>query len=180
MRLIKTLDEIKGIRKANQIIAKIYTDIIPPYLKPGITTREIDRIIDEYIRSCGARPACIGVEGIYGPFPAATCISVNEEVVHGVPGDRVIKEGDIVKGKLFIQYVCESLKVDSELRAVQPFPKSPHIEAVVRVVKHINSYSLLVESAISDSEILVEFENDVAYEKDDVIFFEGELSFEFL
>ncbi len=96
MRLIKTLDEIKGIRKANQIIAKIYTDIIPPYLKPGITTREIDRIIDEYIRSCGARPACIGVEGIYGPFPAATCISVNEEVVHGVPGDRVIKEGDIV------------------------------------------------------------------------------------
>jgi len=79
-----------------------------------------------------------------------------------------IKEGDIVKGKLFIQYVCESLKVDSELRAV------------VRVVKHINSYSLLVESAISDSEILVEFENDVAYEKDDVLFFEGELSFEFL
>ena len=82
-----------------------------------------------------------------------------------------VKEGDIVKGKLFIQYVCESLKVDSELRAVQPFPKSPHIEAVVRVVKHINSYSLLVESAISDSEILVEFENDVTYEKDDVIFF---------
>lgn len=92
MRLIKTLDEIKGIKKANQIIAKIYTDIIPPYLKPGVTTREIDRIIDEYIRSCGARPACIGVEGFYSPFPAATCISVNEEVVHGIPGDRVIKK----------------------------------------------------------------------------------------
>lgn len=96
MRLIKTLDEIKGIKKANQIIAKIYEDIIPPYLKPGITTREIDRIIEEYIRKCGARPACIGVEGIYGPFPSATCISVNEEVVHGVPGERIIKEGDIV------------------------------------------------------------------------------------
>ena len=87
-----------------------------------------------------------------------------------------IRKGDIVKGK----YVCESLKVDSELIAVQPFPNSPHIEAVVRVVKHVNSDSLLVESAISDSEILVEFENNVAYEKDDVIFFEGELSFEFL
>ena len=96
MRLIKTLDEIKGIKKANQIIAKIYTDIIPPYLKAGVTTREIDKIIDDYIRSCGARPACIGVEGFYGPFPSATCISVNEEVVHGVPGDRVIKDGDIV------------------------------------------------------------------------------------
>ena len=47
MRLIKTLDEIKGIKKANQIIAKIYTDIIPPYLKAGITTREIDKIIDD-------------------------------------------------------------------------------------------------------------------------------------
>ena len=87
-----------------------------------------------------------------------------------------IRKRDIVKGK----YVCESLKVDSELIAVQPFPKSPHIEAVVRVVKHVNSDSLLVESAISDSEILVEFENDVTYEKDDVIFLESELSFEFL
>lgn len=96
MRLIKTLDEIKGIKKANQIIAKIYADIIPPYLKAGITTREIDKIIEDYIRTCGARPACIGVEGIYSPFPAATCISVNEEVVHGVPGDRIIQNGDIV------------------------------------------------------------------------------------
>lgn len=96
MRLIKTLDEIKGIKKANQIIAKIYNDIIPPYLKPGVTTKEIDRIIDDYIRSCGARPACIGVPGMYKAFPAATCISVNEEVVHGIPGDRIIQEGDIV------------------------------------------------------------------------------------
>ncbi|MDY5795344.1 MAG: type I methionyl aminopeptidase [Fusobacterium gastrosuis] len=96
MRLIKTLDEIKGIKKANQIIAKIYEDIIPQYLKPGITTKEIDKIIDDYIRSCGARPACIGVPGPYGAFPAATCISVNEAVVHGVPNDRILQDGDIV------------------------------------------------------------------------------------
>lgn len=96
MRLIKTLDEIKGIKKANQIIAKIYEDIIPQYLKPGITTKEIDKIIDDYIRSCGARPACIGVPGPYGAFPAATCISVNEAVVHGVPNDRILQNGDIV------------------------------------------------------------------------------------
>lgn len=96
MRLIKTLDEIKGIKKANQIIAKIYADIIPQYLKPGITTKEIDKIIDDYIRSCGARPACIGVPGPYGAFPAATCISVNEAVVHGVPNDRILQNGDIV------------------------------------------------------------------------------------
>ena len=76
-----------------------------------------------------------------------------------------IRKRDIVKGK----YVCESLKVDSELIAVQPFPNSPHIEAIVK--KHINSYSLLLELAILGSEILVECENDVTYEKDDVIFF---------
>lgn len=92
----------------------------------------------------------------------------------------VIKNGDIVEGKLFIQYVCESFKVDRELSAVQPIPNLPHIEAVVKVVKQINSDSLLVKSAVSDSEILLEFENDVTYKKDDVIFFEGELSFEFL
>ena len=85
-----------------------------------------------------------------------------------------IRKRDIVKGK----YVCESLKVDSELIAVQPFPNSPRIEAIVK--KHINSYSLLLELAILDSEILVEFENDVTYKKDDVIFLESELSFEFL
>lgn len=96
MRLIKTLDEIKGIKKANQIIAKIYEDIIPPYLKAGITTKELDRIIEEYIRKCGARPACIGVPGPYGAFPAATCISVNEAVVHGVPNNRILQNGDIV------------------------------------------------------------------------------------
>lgn len=96
MRLIKTLEEIKEIKKANQIIAKIYADVIPQYLKAGITTKEIDQIIEDYIRTCGARPACIGVEGYKMPFPAATCISVNEEVVHGVPGDRILQNGDIV------------------------------------------------------------------------------------
>lgn len=96
MRLIKTLDEIKEIKKANQIIAKIYADVIPKYLKAGVTTREIDAIIEDYIRSQGARPACIGVPGYTQAFPCATCISVNEEVVHGIPGDRVIQEGDIV------------------------------------------------------------------------------------
>jgi len=78
--------------------------------------------------------------------------------------------------------VRKDLKIDmnSELSATQPLPNSPHIEAVVKVVKQINSDSLLVKSSILDSEILVEFENDVTYEKDDVIFLESELSFEFL
>lgn len=96
MSLIKSLDEIEQIRKANQIIARLYRDILPQYIKAGISTGEINKIVEDYIRSQGARPACIGVDGMYIPFPAGTCISVNEEVVHGIPGDRILQEGDIV------------------------------------------------------------------------------------
>lgn len=96
MALIKTLEDIKEIKKANQIIARLYTDILPKYIKPGISTFEIDKIVEDYIRSQGAIPGCIGVHGIYEPFPAATCISVNEEVVHGVPNGRILQDGDIV------------------------------------------------------------------------------------
>ncbi len=61
-------------------------------VQPGVTTGEIDRIIREYIESMGAKPNFLG----YGGFPASACISVNEVVIHGIPDNRVIKEGDIV------------------------------------------------------------------------------------
>lgn len=96
MALIKTLEEIKEIKKANKIIAKLYNDILPQYIKEGITTKEIDAIVDDYIRSNGAVPACIGVPGIIMDFPSATCISVNEEVIHGIPSDRKLRNGDII------------------------------------------------------------------------------------
>lgn len=94
--ILKTLEEIKKIEKANQIIARLYRDILPPYIKAGISTKELDAIVEDYIRSQGAIPGCIGVRGLYNEFPAATCISVNEEVVHGIPGERILQEGDIV------------------------------------------------------------------------------------
>lgn len=96
MSLIKSLEDIEQIKKSNQIIARLYRDVLPKYIKAGVSTREINEIVEDYIRSQGARPACIGVEGLYAPFPAGTCISVNEEVVHGIPGDRILQEGDIV------------------------------------------------------------------------------------
>lgn len=62
-------------------------------VKPGMTTGDLNRIADKNIRSMGAIPTFIGYQG----FPAAICASVNEEIVHGIPGKRVLKEGDIVK-----------------------------------------------------------------------------------
>lgn len=97
MIIKKTLDEIKEIKKANQIVAKLLTDIVPPLIKPGISTMELNRIIEEYIYSVGATPATIGVGGPKNPFPTGSCISVNEAIIHGVPKEHVIlKEGDIV------------------------------------------------------------------------------------
>ena len=98
MIIYKTLDEIKKIKKANEIIARLFEDVLPKYVKAGISTYELDQIAEDYIRSQGAIPGTKGYDigSPYPPYPAATCISVNEEVVHGVPGDRVIKEGDIV------------------------------------------------------------------------------------
>lgn len=97
MVIIKTLEEIKEIKKANQIIARLFANILPEHIKPGVSTLELNDIIEKYVRSQGAIPATIGVGGPINPFPAASCISVNEEIVHGIPkADKILKEGDIV------------------------------------------------------------------------------------
>ena len=62
-------------------------------IRPGVSTKEIDRVVHEYIVSHGAVPSFLG----YGGFPASACISVNDEVIHGIPGGRIIHEGDLVK-----------------------------------------------------------------------------------
>lgn len=99
MIIYKTLDEIKKIKKANQIIARLLEDVLPKYIKAGVSTWEIDQIAEDYIRSQGAIPGTKGYDigRPYPPYPASTCISVNEEVVHGIPKkDKILKEGDIL------------------------------------------------------------------------------------
>lgn len=97
MLIIKTLEEIKEIKKPSQIIARLYDEVLPKYIKAGISTGELNNIIEDYLRSNGAEPATIGVGGPINPYPAGSCISVNEEVVHGIPRmDKIIRDGDIV------------------------------------------------------------------------------------
>ncbi len=97
MIVYKTLDEIKKIKEANQIIARLYEEVLPKYIKAGISTLEINNIIEDYIRTQGAIPASIGVGGPENPYPAGSCISLNEEVVHGIPrADKILENGDIV------------------------------------------------------------------------------------
>lgn len=97
MVVLKSLEQIKEIKKANQIIARLFAEILPPHIKPGISTMELNRIIEEYVRSQGAVPATIGVGGPANPYPAASCVSVNNAVIHGIPrADQILNEGDIV------------------------------------------------------------------------------------
>ena len=89
---IKNENEIELLEKAGEIVGKTH-HYLEPFIKPGITTKELDTLANDYIESCDATPS---FKGLYG-FPGTICISVNEEVVHGIPSDRKLQEGDIVK-----------------------------------------------------------------------------------
>ncbi len=89
---IKSDYEISLMRKAGNIVYKTH-QYLKPFLKPGITTKELDKLAYDYIISQGATPSFLNYDG----FPGTICISINDEVVHGIPGKRKIKDGDIVK-----------------------------------------------------------------------------------
>jgi methionyl aminopeptidase len=89
--IIKSPREIEQLKRANAIVAEVFQKL-KEAIVPGITTKELDQIAEETILSKGATPAFKGYRG----FPATLCISINEEVVHGIPGQRRLKEGDIV------------------------------------------------------------------------------------
>lgn len=91
MITIKSEHEIELLRIAGNIVYKTH-QYLKPYVKEGIKTKELDRLAEEFIRKQGATPSFKGYEG----FPTALCISVNSEVVHGFPSERILKNGDIV------------------------------------------------------------------------------------
>jgi len=96
---IKSSREIELMRQASKITAEARS-IGRQAIRDGLTTKEIDRAVHEYILKSGGTPSCLGYEG----FPAATCISVNDEVIHGIPGKRIVHNGDIVSVDLCVTY----------------------------------------------------------------------------
>jgi len=91
MIILKSNDELELMRTAGRIVALTHEEI-KRHIKAGITTKELDKIAEEFILSQGATPS---FKGLYG-FPAATCISLNEVLIHGIPDDKVLKDGDII------------------------------------------------------------------------------------
>ncbi|MBO7051233.1 MAG: type I methionyl aminopeptidase [Prevotella sp.] len=94
---LKTEEEIELMRAANQLVGRTLGELAK-HIKPGVSTAELNKIADTFIRDHGATPTFLGFPNPYGsPFPASICTSVNECVVHGVPReDQILKEGDVI------------------------------------------------------------------------------------
>ncbi|WP_010259677.1 type I methionyl aminopeptidase [Treponema primitia] len=92
---LKNEQQIAGIRTSCKLLSTMYTELLP-LVKPGVETLEIDRWVRNWIKKAGGKPAFLGVGTKKNPYPAAICISINEEVIHGIPSKRKIAEGDLV------------------------------------------------------------------------------------
>ena len=89
---IKSPRELEAMRQAGQVVARMIAAITRA-VEPGMTTKDLDDVAVQELRRNGAKPAFLGYMG----FPATICTSVNEEIVHGIPGKRVLQNGDLVK-----------------------------------------------------------------------------------
>ncbi|MBN1518686.1 MAG: type I methionyl aminopeptidase [Spirochaetales bacterium] len=88
---LKNREQLEGIRTSCRLLSEMFS-VLVPRVKEGITTADLDAVAREFIVSHGGKPAFLG----YYDYPASLCVSVNEEVIHGIPGSRVLKPGDIV------------------------------------------------------------------------------------
>ncbi|GIW90047.1 MAG: methionine aminopeptidase [Pirellulaceae bacterium] len=92
---LKSARELERMRRAGLIVWVAHR-VVCHAIRPGCTTAQLDQLVERVLEAFGAEPLFLGVPGPAGPFPAVSCISVNEELVHGIPGPRILQEGDIV------------------------------------------------------------------------------------
>ncbi len=125
---IKTTDEIAAMRHGGKVLGTILQ-----YLRQatvdGMTTMEVDQIARQQLDAHGVRPAFLGYEG----FPGSICISVNEEIVHGIPGERVIRSGDLIKYDFGVEH--NGLITDSAISFVLGVSTNPKAERLIRATE---------------------------------------------
>ncbi len=113
---IKTKKEIEIMKEGGKILAKIMKEL-EKAVRPGIATKELNRLAESLIFNYGAKPSFLGYtnrkDGIIDPYPATLCTSINEEIVHSLPSERILKEGDIISLDLGIYY--PSARASTEL-----------------------------------------------------------------
>ena len=125
MIFLKTDEEIELLRESNRILGMTLGEMAK-VIAPGVTTAQLDRLAEEFIRDNGGIPSCKGYEG----YPATLCTSVNEQVVHGIPSDKVVlKEGDIISVDLCV------LKNGFHADSAYTFPVGEVSDEVMRLLK---------------------------------------------
>lgn len=134
MVIIKSKAEIEKMKTAGRITFGALK-AVKEAVKPGVTTQELDRVAEKYIRAQGCTPSFKG----YGGFPGSICASVNDEIIHGIPGKRVLKEGDIISvdvGACYMGYngdACRTFgvgEISPEAQRLIDVTRSSFFEAV--------------------------------------------------
>lgn len=154
---LKTEDEISLMRKANQLVGATLAEL-GKHIQPGVTTLQLDKIAEEFIRDHGATPTFKNFPNPFGgPFPASICTSVNDVVVHGIPSDKdVLKEGDIISidcGTLLDGYNGDSCytfavgEVSPEVRLLLDVTKESLYKGIEQAVagKHVGDIGAAVQ-----------------------------------
>ncbi|MBX7186533.1 MAG: type I methionyl aminopeptidase [Vicinamibacteria bacterium] len=137
MTTLRSFSEMETMHRACSIVVETLA-ILAEHTKPGVTTKELDLVAAENLRKHGAKSAFLGYHG----FPATLCVSVNEEVVHGIPGKRVLNEGDIVG--LDFGAIVDGYYGDAA-RTVAVGQVSPEAERLMKVTQE--SLMLAIETA---------------------------------
>ncbi len=152
---VKSAEELRLMHRANQIVAGVLS-MLSDRIKPGLTTLQLDKWAEEQCRDAGGEPAFLGYRG----FPASLCISINEEVVHGIPSQKVIlREGDIVSIDFGVRYrgffgdhavTVPVGKIDSRKRKLIKVTKEALERAIdqVRIGNRIADISRAVQSYV--------------------------------
>ncbi|HEX5949258.1 MAG TPA: type I methionyl aminopeptidase [Actinomycetota bacterium] len=128
MIILKTPEELEKMRRAGRIVASTRRRVLAA-VRPGVTTGELDEVGEEHIRSNGAVPSFKGYRG----FPRSICASVNQELVHGIPGDRILREGDLLS--LDFGAIWEGYHGDSAVSVFVGEASSDEAEKLVRVTE---------------------------------------------
>jgi len=124
----KSPEEIEKMRRAGRIVARTIDRVLEA-VRPGVATHALDGVAEQFILGEGAVPSFKGYRG----FPASICVSVNEQVVHGIPGDRRLKDGDVLS--LDFGAIWEGYHADSAVTVFVGEPPSAEAEKLVRVTE---------------------------------------------
>jgi methionyl aminopeptidase len=123
----KSREQVLAMRRAGLVVGETL-ELVRETVRPGLTTADLDAAAEKHIRSAGATPSFLGYHG----FPATLCVSVNEEVVHGIPGERVLREGDVVS--IDCGAIVDGWHGDAAISVVLP-PADPADVELLRVTE---------------------------------------------